>query len=291
MCITPSHFLIRATLFLLLGCVNTISFADINLKFGVYTADKPTSVVNQFRPILNDIEKALSIEMRQPVTINMAVAKDYETGVSDLIEGKVDFARFGPASYTFAHDQNSDIEILAVEKVEDKTIFYGVICVHSQSNIEKVSDLDGKTFAFGDPQSTIGRYLAQKYLSEHQIYSNRLSHYDYLERHDRVGNAVAIGKFDAGALKEGTFQKLVKQGKPLREIARFENVTKPWVARSGLSPIIIEKIKKVLLSQKDTQSLSNLGATGFTEADELAFEKIKEAIANNNLFFVNSTHQ
>ncbi len=291
MCTSPSHFPIKAALFLLLGFINTNSFADINLKFGVYTADKPTSVVNQFRPILNDIEKALSIEMRQPVTISMSVAKDYETGINDLVQGKVDFARFGPASYTLAHTQNSDLEILAVEKVEDKTVFYGVICVHSDSDIHNVSDLVGRTFAFGDSQSTIGRYLAQKYLSEHKVYSHSLSHYDYLERHDRVGNAVAMGKFDAGALKESTFEKLVKQGKPIREIARFENVTKPWIARSGLSVITIEKLRKALLSQENTSSLNKLGATGFTEADQLAFEKIKEAIANNNLFFANSTQQ
>ncbi|HIJ46131.1 MAG TPA: hypothetical protein HPP50_08270, partial [Rhodospirillaceae bacterium] len=34
--------------------------ADVALKFGIYTADKPSDVVKQFRPILDVLEKKAS---------------------------------------------------------------------------------------------------------------------------------------------------------------------------------------------------------------------------------------
>jgi len=64
------------------------------------------------------------------------------------------------------------------------------------------------------------------------VFAKDLASYDYLGRHDKVGAAVAAGKYEAGALKESTFKKQIKKGKPLRELARFPNVTKLWIASS-----------------------------------------------------------
>ena len=44
--------------------------AEMNLSFGVYTADKPTTVVRQFRPALDAIETHMSELLGQPVTIS-----------------------------------------------------------------------------------------------------------------------------------------------------------------------------------------------------------------------------
>jgi hypothetical protein len=46
--------------------------------------------------------------------------------------------------------------------------------------------------------------------------------------------SVADGQFDAGALK-GKFTKLQRSGRDLVEVARFPNVTKPWIGGSDLN--------------------------------------------------------
>ena len=66
--------------------------------FGAYTSDKPTDMVDQFRPVLNLLEWKLSGTLRRPVEIKMQIAPTYEQGVADLVEGRVDIARLGPAS-------------------------------------------------------------------------------------------------------------------------------------------------------------------------------------------------
>ena len=76
--------------------------------------------------------------------------------------------------------------------------FSGVIVVGADSSIKRLADLAGKRFAFGDENSTIGRYLAQAELVKAGIRARDLAHYEYLGRHDLVAKAVSLGDFRAG---------------------------------------------------------------------------------------------
>jgi len=210
------------------------ALAEIQLTFGAYTADKATEVVRQFRPFLTYLETELSRALDQPVKIKMQISNNYDTAIDNLVTGAVDIARFGPASYVTAKSRNPGIEIIAMETKNGQKAFQGVIAVARDSDITQISELRGRSFAFGDPLSTIGRYLAQKVLLDAGIRSADLSGQDYLGRHDRVGTAVGNGDFDAGALKSSTFNKLRDKGVPIRKLVSFDNVTKPWLAASTL---------------------------------------------------------
>jgi phosphonate transport system substrate-binding protein len=262
-----------------------VSLAVQHLSFGVYTSNKPTAMVKKFKPMLKAIEKDLEARLGEPVKIRIQVAKDYTQGIQHLADGKVDFSRFGPASYVEAKRTNPDLKILALESSMGEKVFYGIICVQDGSKIKNVNQLSGKSFAFGDELSTIGRFLSQQYLVKHGIYSSSLSRFDYLERHDKVGTSVGAGQFDAGALNEGTFNKLVQNGVPIRELARFPNVQKPWIARSGLSEELYEALRVTLLEMDDKNALASLKKDGFVEGNDDDFASIRDAIDNNPVFF------
>ncbi len=274
-----------AILLLGLTLVAGTAHAELTLNFGVYTSDKPSSMVKQFRPILNALETVLSRELGKTMHIRMQVAKTYREGVDSLVEGRVDFSRVGPASYIEASRQDPKIPILVMESSKGKKVFYGIICVRRDSPIKRVEDLRGTRFAFGSARSTIGRYLSQNFLLGHGILASDLAHYDYLGRHDKVGAAVAIGTYDAGALKESTFKKLVARGEPLREIARFPNVTKPWIARSDLPPAIRDALGRALLELDDPAALKPLNKSGFLPGNEDDYGVIRAAMDANAEFF------
>lgn len=263
--------------------------AEIELVFGLYTSDKPSTMIRQFRPSLTALEQRLSTMLSEPVIIRTHVAKSYEDGLNDLVAGKVDFARFGPASYVLAKRQEPDLSVLAVESKNGIKIFFGVICVREDSDIRDVSQLKGRSFAFGDENSTIGRYLSQLYLLKHGVAAGDLATYDYLGRHDLVGSAVALGRYDAGALMEKTYKELVKSGMPLRIVARFTNVTKPWIARAGLSERIKTALTRVLLELDDPVALNALSKDGFVEGDDSTYDVIREAMDRNPEFFSQSS--
>jgi len=157
--------------------------------------------------------------------------------------------------------------------------------VNSTSGIEDVSSLKGKRFAFGNELSTIGRYLSQLYLVEHGITSNDLSNHEYLGRHDTVGMAVALNKFDAGALKESTFKKIVAAGKPIKAIASFPNVTKPWIAKDGITERVFSSLQKALINMKDEASLKSLKKAGFLEGSDRDYDTIRKSMQENGRFF------
>ena len=274
-----------APLFLALAAGIFPARADVDLKFGVYVSDKPTEMVRKFRPVLDALEASMSGELGEPVHIKMHVAGDYEAGIEDLVTGAVDFARFGPASYVLAKERNPELRILSVESEKGTKVFYGIICVAEESPISAVEDLRGKSFAFGDSRSTIGRYLSQDLLIRHGITAKDLAVYDYLGRHDKVGTAVARKQFDAGTLKEGTFKKLVAKGVPIRAIASFPNVTKPWIARGGLAPKVFAALRAALLRMRDPAALKALKKDGFLEGSDDDYAVIREAMASNARFF------
>lgn len=258
---------------------------EVILSFGVYASDKPSAMVKQFRPLLNQLEVKMAARLQEKVKIKLQIASDYEKGINAIANGDVDFSRLGPVSYIKAQKINKGILIAALESKKGTKSFLGVICVHEDSGIRKIGDLKGKSFAFGNQLSTIGRYLAQQFLVEHGISASDLSRFSYLERHDKVGAAVASKHFDAGALKESTFNKLIAKGAKLKIIGSFPNVTKPWVARSGLDPSIYNAFKESLLLTADKKALKALGKDGFVEGDDNDFSLIRRAIDNNEHFF------
>ena len=268
-----------------LGFLNSAVNAEVALNFGVYTSDKPSTMVRKFRPVLDRLEHDLSRRLGEPVTIHTQVARSYDQGVEDLTLGRVHFSRLGPASYVSAKRFEAGISVLVVEQQAGQKVFNGIICVAADSPIQSVSDLKGKRFAFGDVNSTIGRYLSQLYLVQHGVRASDLAAYDYLGRHDVVGSAVAAGTYDAGALKEDTFHRVVKDGARLRALAVFPNVTKPWVARAGLPERLAGALRAALLELNDPTTLASLGADGFAEGNDEDFLTIRLAIEHNSEFF------
>ncbi len=98
-----------------LAFISLPALSDIQLTFGVYTSDKATAMVKQFRPVLDALETQMTTKLGESVQIKMQISKNYQQGLTNLVEGHVDFSRFGPSSYILAKQKNPEIKILAVE--------------------------------------------------------------------------------------------------------------------------------------------------------------------------------
>ncbi len=133
--------------------------------------------------------------------------------------------------------------------------------------------------------STIGRFLSQLELEEAGIRASDLERYEYLGRHDKVGKAVGDGEFDAGALNEKNFKRLVDAGEPIRELMRFPNMTTTWIARAGLDQEIFEALSASLLEVNDKKTLAPLKIAGFLEGSDSDFKVVRKAMENNQAFF------
>lgn len=255
----------------------------IELTCGVYTSDRATTMYRMFTPVLEQLQDGLEERLHRPVNIELRICKTYDEALQAFVEGKVDFVRFGPASYVLAKDINPEVELLAMESKDGERVFQGMIVVLKDSPIKKLDDLRGCSFAFGDENSTIGRFLAQDQLLKAGIKAADLDRYAYLGRHDVVYTAVEVGDFDAGSLKDSTFRKLNKKNQ-LRVLVAFDNVTKPWVAREGLDPAIKRALRASLLAIDDEEALRALKVDGFLPADDEHFAVTRSAMARARAF-------
>jgi len=267
-----------------LSCAAPVQ-ADVSLKFGMYASEKPTLLVGQFRPLLNYLEQAMRKDLAEPVTIEFHVASSYDGCIKKLAEGEVDFARLGPASFLKAKQMTPGIEVLALENDGGDKVFQGVIFSRADSGLKRLIDLKGKRFAFGDPNSTAGRYLSQLSLKRAGVRASDLAGYEYLGRHDRVAEAVWSGEFAAGAVKEDVFERMQKEGRAVQLLARMKNVTGPWAARAGISPSVLASLRRTLLGMHDPAVLAAFGKEGFLPFVAGDLDLVSQAIHENEQFF------
>lgn len=278
---------------LALGLLVTLSSATaaeenvdkLTLNIGLYTSSKPSAMVRKFRPIISLLEQKVSNRLGKKVRIRMQIAKSNLKGIEYLSDGKVDFAQLGPATYVEAKSENPEIQILAIESKNRTKEVNGIIATGLYSSIENISDLKGESFAFGDMQSTSGRYMAQQFLMRHGILAKDLSRYEYLGRHDIVAAKVSVGDFAAGAMSEATFRRMLAEGAKIRELARFSMVSKPWVARSGIDPEVYAALKISLLEIAKSDVMASLDFNGFIEGRNEDFWAVAESMSLNHRFF------
>jgi len=250
---------------------------SLSLNFGVYQSEKATQMYRSFTPILDSLTASMEATLHRPVDIKLVIFKDYLDGITSLADGGVDFVRFGPASYVTAKVKQSGVQLIAMETEGGDKRFKGVVIVRKDSPIQTLQDLRGKKFAFGDPNSTIGRYLVQAELVNAGIYKSDLADSKYLGRHDIVVSAVEIGDFDAGSVMKSAFDKANAKG-TLRVLATFDNVTKPWVARKGLDKATIEAIQSGLYSIQDPAILKELKISGFVPTSEDEYKLVRDGM-------------
>jgi phosphonate transport system substrate-binding protein len=255
----------------------------LSLTFGVYQTDKATVMYKMFTPVLEGIQDEMSRQLGRPVDIALTIFKSYDDGIQALVEGKVDLVHFGPASYVTAKERNPNIQLVAMEHEKGEKRSKGVIAVRTDSPIQKIEDLRGKRFAFGDKNSTVGRYLVQSLLIDNGIKGVDLASFKYLERHDQVAGAVELGDFEAGSVKASTFKKYEDKG-TLRKVAEFDNITKPVVARAALDPSVFGAVQSALYAFADEAALKGLKISGFTSTSDAEYDFVREGIKKASAF-------
>ncbi len=256
---------------------------SVELVFGVYKSDKATEMYRQFSPVIEALSDSLSASLKTDVDIQLRIFRTYDEGLQALVEGEVDFVRFGPASYILSKAQNEAIRLLAMEEKKGKTRSDGLIIARKDSGLKSLADLKGKSFAFGDQNSTIGRFLSQERLIDAGVRAADLSNFRFLGRHDKVVRAVQVGDFDAGAVKISTFQKLNQDGS-LVVLDTFDNVTKPWIASSKLDAGVFEELRDALIGLNDPQVLATFKVSRFIATSDGEYDFVRRGMKRAKAF-------
>src|SRR6202035_1437451 len=96
----------------------------------------------------------LSAKLKQPV--ELIIPTNYNATVEALGNGSLDFAYLGGLTYLKAREAYGVIPL--VQRTSDKQ-FHSLFITQTAAPINKLADLKGKRFAFGDVSSTSGHLM------------------------------------------------------------------------------------------------------------------------------------
>ena len=266
--------LINAILFLILT-FPAESLAQDPLKLGLPPYVSATELFKRFSPLADQISKGLG----RPV--KLLCETDYESHVNKLNKGKVDIAFLGPASYVSYTKRFGAVPLLASFETNSSKTYKGFIVVKKDSPITRLSQLKGKSVAFGDVESTMGHIVPRYMLLKAGIDLGQLSRHKFMDNHENIAMAVLAGDFDAGAIRESIYNTYAREG--LRALAMSEPISDHvFVARAGLPADTVKKITQILFSLKDSEEgRRSLGAlqknlTALVPVQDADFDRMRK---------------
>jgi phosphonate transport system substrate-binding protein len=169
--------------------------------------------------------------------VNLVIPTNYNATVEALGNGSLDFAYLGGLTYLKARKQYGVIPL--VQRTSDLE-FHSLFITQTNSNIHALADLKGKTFAFGDVNSTSGHLMPYLELKQAGINVDQDLKFRYTGSHPATAKAVESGAVDAGALDETVYRSMIAEGKLDKTKVRVFYTSKPfvdyvWVAGKGVS--------------------------------------------------------
>jgi phosphonate transport system substrate-binding protein len=220
-----------------------------------------------------------------PYQFEIKLSRTYQETVDRLGRGEIVIASCGPVPYIRAREKFSVKPILRALSADGKPYYHGITIVRQESPIQKLEDLKGRSFAFGQSWSTAGHILPQYSLMKVHIYLKDLKDYAFLRHHDSVVHAVLKVQFEAGAVKDVVAYKYQREG------IRFIHVTDPIptvpiVVRTNAPIEMVESVKTALLGlnpndpahQKKMVSWDEEFRYGFTEAVDSDYDSIRKIL-------------
>ena len=267
-----------ATGILLLWSLVSAVYATEKITLCIHPYKSASELYKAFSPLAVYLGQAAGIE------VEVLVTKDYDSHIEHIIKNKTGIAYLGPASYVKLVDMHGKPSILARLSINGKPTFQGKIVVRDDSPIQSLSNLQGKRFAFGDPNSTMSHLVPRYMLIEAGITADRLADFRFLGNHVNVALSVLSGKFDAGAVKEAVFHKYQSRG--LRALATTPALSEHlFIASDDLSPELIELLRSTFYNMKDDadgiKAMKSIKSniTAMVSADDADYDNLRLILA------------
>lgn len=239
--------------------------------------------VEQKAPLRDYLAKAIG----QPV--ELIIPTNYNATVEGLGNGSLDFAYLGGLTYIKARARYGVVPL--VQRASDQQ-FHALFIAHTGTNIKTLKDLKGRTFAYGDINSTSGHLMPYAALLRAGINADKDLQFRYTGSHPATAKAVEAGTVDAGALDESVYHAMLQAGQLDKTKVYVFYTTPPfvdyvWVARKGIDAAARDKFAAAFLdlqSPRDDKILAILRGKKFVRANDSEYDPLRRVAKAVKLF-------
>ncbi len=248
------------------------------LKLAIHPYLPAEEVYSRFVPLSEYLTERLG---RQVI---IEISPNYTKHIEQVGLGYADLAFMGPAAYVIMTEKYKTlVHLLATLEVDGRSTFRGVIIARKGSRLREFSDLIGKSFAFGDINSTMSHIVPRYMMFEAGLTVKAFSDYKFLRNHDNVALGVLYGKFDAGAVKREVFDEYEHRG--LKALARTPKISEHvFVASHKLPDDLARKIREAFMDLNTYDDASSVlfpikrSITGLVPASDHDYDNLRTMI-------------
>lgn len=233
------------------------------------------------------------------VEVELFPAPDYAGVMQGLLAGQLDYAQLGAAGYAGIYLQDPDaVEPYFVSREIDGSLGYvSLMYTRADSGIESLEDMEGRSLAFADPNSTSGYLVPRAELQAAGIdVDSYFSRTGFGGGHEQAVIAVLNGQYDAGVTwssgqgdaaegySRGNLRSMVDKGlldmKDLRIIWQSNVIPNgPIVLRTDLPQDVKDKVVGWLETLHETdyecfRAITAGDGPGFARVDHSFFEGV-----------------
>ena len=248
------------------------------LRVGLIPNQNPESVEAQYEPFGDYLSEQLGRE------VELTVPTSYNAVVEAMANDELDLAYYGGLTYVQARERAEVTPLVTeINPRTGDTTYRSVIIVPADSQVQEVSELRGKDFAFGSVSSTSGSLYPAIMLRDvgGVDYRTDLGNFNYTNGHDATAQAVANGQVDAGGVEDRILYNLQEEGtidpdsvRVIEESTPIEGY--PWVVRDALPEDLKEDIAQALLNIDDPALLDLLRAQGYERVEAGDYDYVEE---------------
>jgi len=210
------------------------------IRFGVIPRYNPLVMYKRYQPIMD------YLTAETPYRFELKISKDYPEAVRFLQQGVTQVSSLGDVTFAEANTQYAAIPILKPRNRDGVPFYRSAIIVRTDSPLKNITELRGKSMAFGSSHSTSGNLIPRYLLWNNGVRIQDLSRWENLQHHDAVAKAILKGQFDAGAVKDVVAEKYKSHG--LRILAWSAPIPAvPLVVLKDAPPDLVKTLSTALL--------------------------------------------
>lgn len=245
------------------------------INIGFLSGENEQDRLTRTEPLVAHLEEALGVQ------VEIFLAGNYDGVIQAQAADQIEFAFHGSSSYAavYTETEGGVIPLLTSTNLDGSTGYYSTIVVRCDSGVTSLEQLEGKTLAFADPDSTSGYAVPLFNLVEMGIDPETyFAAIPFSGSHEAGVSGVVNATFDAAATYQdteiaGVYQDMERKGmiEPGQVCVIWESpeiTSGPFTARANLPAEMIEDVAAAVEAFPTADPEGYKSFTSFDPEDE-----------------------